>query len=95
MTTTGSSFSSLTSSVFFGGKQHRLLDVKSSNFNRRHQGRTGMQITAMGKKARGKGKPPRLRQVRRQILLVVAGMLLREEEEEEEEALLQRNRTNR
>jgi len=56
MTTTGSSFSSLTSSVFFGGKQHRLLDVKSSNFNRRHQGRTGMQITAMGKKSARKGK---------------------------------------
>ena len=55
-TTTGCTFSSLTSSVFFGGKQHRLLDVKSSNFNRRHQGRTGMQITAMGKKSARKGK---------------------------------------
>ena len=56
MTTTGCTFSSLTSSVFFGGKQHRLLDVKSSNFNRRHQGRMGMQITAMGKKSARKGK---------------------------------------
>jgi ATP-binding cassette ChvD family protein len=56
MTTTGCTFSSLTSSVFFGGKQHRLLDVKSTNFNRRHQGRTGMQITAMGKKSARKGK---------------------------------------
>ena len=55
-TTTGCTFSSLTSSVFFGGKQHRLLDVKSTNFNRRHQGRTGMQITAMGKKSARKGK---------------------------------------
>ena len=60
MTTTGCAFSSLTtSSVFFGGKQHQsLLDVKSSsNFNRRHQGRTtGTQITAMGKKSARKGK---------------------------------------
>ena len=55
-TTTGCTFSSLTSSVFFGGKQHRLLDVKSTNFNRRHQGRTGTQITAMGKKSARKGK---------------------------------------
>ena len=55
-TTTGCTFSSLTSSVFFGGKQHRLLDVKSTNFTRRHQGRTGMQITAMGKKSARKGK---------------------------------------
>ena len=58
MTTSGFAFSSrTTSSVFFGGKQHQsLLDVKSSNFNRRHQGRTGTQITAMGKKSARKGK---------------------------------------
>ena len=59
MTTSGCAFSSLTSSVFFGGKRHQsLLDVKSSsNCNRRHQGRTtGTQITAMGKKSARKGK---------------------------------------
>ena len=58
MTTSGCAFSSLTHSVFFGGKRHQsLLDVKSSsNCNRRHQGRTGTQITAMGKKSARKGK---------------------------------------
>ena len=91
-TMSGSTFSSMTSSVFFGaGGQGRGGKLKT-NFNNRRQKHGGaMQITAMGKKARGKGKPPHLRHRRRQIL--VAEMLL--QEEEEEEAQLQRNRTNR
>ena len=53
---TGSTFSSLTSSVFFGaGGQGRGGKLKS-NFNNRRQKHGGMQITAMGKKSARKGK---------------------------------------
>ena len=53
---TGSTFSSLTSSVFFGaGGQGRGGKLKS-NFNNRRQKHGAMQITAMGKKSARKGK---------------------------------------
>ena len=52
----GSTFSSLTSSVFFGaGGQGRGGKLKS-NFNNRRQKHGAMQITAMGKKSARKGK---------------------------------------
>ncbi|CAL6271790.1 unnamed protein product [Bathycoccus prasinos] len=55
-TMTGSTFSSLTSSVFFGaGGQGRGGKLKS-NFNNRRQKHGAMQITAMGKKSARKGK---------------------------------------
>ena len=53
---TGSTFSSLTSSVFFGaGGQGRGGKLKT-NFNNRRQKHGAMQITAMGKKSARKGK---------------------------------------
>jgi ATP-binding cassette ChvD family protein len=55
-TMTGSTFSSLTSSVFFGaGGQGRGGKLKS-NFNNRRQKHGAMHITAMGKKSARKGK---------------------------------------
>ena len=56
-TMSGSTFSSMTSSVFFGaGGQGRGGKLKS-NFNNRRQKHGGaMQITAMGKKSARKGK---------------------------------------
>ena len=55
-TTTGSTFSSRTSSVFFGAGGRGRGGKLKSNWNNRRQKHGGMQITAMGKKSARKGK---------------------------------------
>ena len=53
---TGSTFSSRTSSVFFGAGGRGRGGKLKSNWNNRRQKHGGMQITAMGKKSARKGK---------------------------------------